>query len=112
LKKNPGKRGCVEGLCFYGTIEKIENGIILEGKLEGMVEVECIKCLNHFKRQIEEEVAFKVVPPPYSGFDDRFDIFEMERFSLEEILKSELESIRSEYNICPGCQNKKFDFII
>jgi uncharacterized metal-binding protein YceD (DUF177 family) len=100
----------VEGLCFYGEIKKEGPATILIGELKGEVEVECIKCLTPFKRKIEEPVKFKVLPPPVEGFDQEFDIFEMDKFDLEEILRGEVESIKNDYNICPACQQKEFNY--
>ncbi|MRJ06000.1 MAG: hypothetical protein C6I01_00550 [Epsilonproteobacteria bacterium] len=100
---------CFQGLCFSGEVEKRRDGIYLEGKLKGKVEVECIRCLSPFLQPVEEEVKFKVVKTPYSGTDGEFDIFEMEKFDLKEILRSEVESIRNDYNICPNCQGREID---
>ncbi|MEO1941279.1 MAG: hypothetical protein ABGW77_00105 [Campylobacterales bacterium] len=103
------KRECWEGLCFEGEVKKEGKSYILIGELVGEVEVECIKCLTRFKRPIREKVAFKVVKPPFEGFDPEFDIFEMEKFNLREILQSEVESLRSDYNVCPACEGVEFN---
>lgn len=100
---------CFQGLCFSGEVEKKRDGIYLEGVLKGKVEVECIRCLSPFLRPVEEEVKFKVVKPPHSELEEEFDIFEMENFDLKEILRSEVESLRSDYNICPKCEGREID---
>ena len=100
----------VDGLTLKGESQKNKDTYIITGKLEGDVEVECVKCLNPFKKHIDEEVKFKVVKPPYEGFDEEYDIIEQEKLDIEEILKSEIESIKSDFsNICESCQKEEFN---
>jgi uncharacterized metal-binding protein YceD (DUF177 family) len=100
----------VDNLTLNAETQKDKNGnIIIEGKILGSIEVECIKCLNNYQKEINEVIKFKVVKPPYSGFDEEYDIIEQEKLDLKEILKSEIESIKSDYNICCNCENKEFN---
>jgi len=99
----------IDNIKFSGTSEKESDFYIIKGKITGFVEVECIKCLNKFKKEINEEVKFKVVKPPFSGFDEEYDIIEQEKYDLDEILKSEIESLKLDYNICHSCQNEEFN---
>ena len=99
----------IENIQFIGKSEKKGDFYIVEGKITGFVEVECIKCLNQFKKMINEEVKFKVVKPPFNGFDNDYDIIEQEKFNLDEILKSEIESLKLDYNVCQNCQDKEFN---
>ena len=100
----------VDNLTLIGTNEKVKDGFILKGKITGEVEVECVKCLKPFKRKIDEEINFKIVKPPYEGFDEKYDVIEQEKLDIEEILKSEIESIKNDFsNICEECKNKEFD---
>ena len=99
-----------QGLELKAESSKLKDGtFIVEGKLRGSVEVECIKCLETFKRQINEDVKFKIVKPPFKGFDEEYDIIEMEKFDPLELLKSEIESIKNDYNICDKCKQKEFN---
>ena len=93
-------------LKLKGSSQKEQNALLIDGELEGFVEVECIKCLNSFKREIKEEVHFKIVKPPFNGFDEKYDIIEQENFNLDELLKSEIELIRQDYNVCENCQDE------
>jgi len=100
----------LEGLTLSANSTKLKDGtFLIEGKLEGDVEVECIKCLKPFKKHIEENVKFKIVKPPYKGFDEEYDVIEMEKYDSEEILKSEIESIKNDYNICNKCKTQEFN---
>ena len=99
-----------EGLNINADSKKLKDGsFIIEGKLQGNIEVECIKCLKKFKKNINEDVKFKIVTSPYKGFDEEYDIIEMEKFDIEEILKSEIESIKNDYNVCDECKKEEFN---
>jgi len=98
------------GLTLNAESKKLKDGaFLIEGRIEGSIEVECIKCLKTFKKAINEDVKFKIVAPPYEGFDSEYDIIEMEKFNVEELLNSEIESIKNDYNICDECKVKEFD---
>ena len=101
----------VDGLTLKGESQKIgKDEYLIKGELEGNVEVECVKCLKTFPKHIKEEVKFKVVKPPYNGFDEEYDIIEQEKFDVEEIIKSEIEAIKSDFdNVCNECKNKEFN---
>ncbi|GAB6074487.1 DUF177 domain-containing protein [Nautilia lithotrophica] len=99
-----------QGLELKAESSKLKDGtFIIEGKLQGSVEVECIKCLKTFKREVNEDVKFKIVKPPFKGFDEEYDIIEMEKFDPIELLKSEIESIKNDYNICDECKQEEFN---
>ncbi len=99
-----------QGLKLTGISDKLKDGtFIVEGKFQGEVEVECIKCLKTFKRSIDEEVKFKIVRPPFKGFDEEYDIIEMEKFDPQLLLESEVESIKNDYNICKECEKLEFN---
>jgi uncharacterized metal-binding protein YceD (DUF177 family) len=99
-----------KGLELQGSSEKLKDAsFIVKGTLKGNVEVECIKCLQKYTKPIKEDVNFKIVKPPYKGFDEEYDIIEMDKFDIEELLKSEYESIQNDYNVCPKCENEKFN---
>jgi uncharacterized metal-binding protein YceD (DUF177 family) len=98
------------GLELRAESRKLKDGtFIVEGKLFGSVEVECIKCLKTFKKEINEDVKFKIVKPPFKGFDEEYDIIEMETFDPVELLKSETELIKNDYNICEECKKQEFN---
>ena len=98
-----------KGLTLIANSKKENGSFIIEGKFRGKIEVECIKCLKKFDKKIDEEIKFKIVKPPYNGFDEEYDIIEMEKFDQLELLKSEVESIKNDYNVCKECRNKEFN---
>ena len=101
----------LNGLTLKAESTKNKQGeYIIIGKMFGDIEVECVKCLQPFKKHIEEDVKFKIVKPPYNGFDEEYDIIEQEKLDIDEILKSEIESIKADFsNICDRCKNKEFN---
>jgi len=100
-----------EGLTLKAQSEKTKNGeYIITGKLSGDIEVECVKCLKPFIRHIDEDIKFKVVKPPYNGFDEEYDIIEQEKLDIDEIIKSEIESIKNDFsNVCESCEKEEFN---
>lgn len=99
-----------ENLTLEGeSIKNKDGSIVITGKLTGSVKVECVKCLKEFDKKIDEDVKFKVVQPPYDGFDEEYDIIEQEKYDLEDILKSESESIKNDYNVCDSCKDEDFN---
>jgi len=101
----------LDGLTLKAESSKNKQGeYIITGKIEGDIEVECVKCLKPFSKHIEEDVKFKIVKPPFNGFDEEYDIIEQEKLDIDEILKSEIESIKADFsNICESCKNKEFN---
>ena len=100
----------LNGLTLKAESIKHKDAYTITGKIEGDIEVECVKCLKPFKKHIEEDVKFKVVKPPFNGFDEEYDIIEQEKLNIDEILKSEIESIKADFsNICENCKNEEFD---
>ncbi len=99
-----------EGLTLKGISEKKGDEYFITGTLEGDVKVECVKCLTPFKRDIKEDIKFRIVKPPFNGFDENYDIIEQEKLNIEEILQSEVESIKNSFdNICENCQKQEFN---
>ncbi len=100
-----------EGLTLKADSTKTKDGeYIITGKITGDIEVECVKCLKPFLKHIDEDIKFKVVKPPYNGFDEEYDIIEQEKLNVDEILESEIESIKNDFsNICESCIKEEFN---
>ena len=100
-----------EGLILKADSTKTKDGeYIITGKISGDIKVECVKCLKPFLKHIDEDIKFKVVKPPYNGFDEEYDIIEQEKLNIDEILESEIESIKNDFsNICKSCEKEEFN---
>ncbi|MEA3289039.1 MAG: hypothetical protein U9Q04_02560 [Campylobacterota bacterium] len=95
---------------FLGTFSKISSKLAkIEGKLNGICEVECCKCGSSFTVPLDDKADFLVSDGIYSS-DDENDkeivVIEVEDHFLnfDEILHSEIESFRSEYHVCDSCK--------
>ena len=116
LKKIPFNKSDFEtkldNLILKGTFFKEDNNSAkIDATLKGEIEVECIKCLSPFKREINEELKLIITDKIYNGFDEEYDIIEIDSniIDFDDIITSEIESIKLEYNICEKCKNSNLD---
>jgi len=81
--------------------------ILLKATLSGKINTNCNVCADEFKLDVDETVEFylhsgiyevenEVLLDVVECFDDTAD--------LDEILNSELEIIKSDYNTCKNCK--------
>jgi len=91
-----------------GTIAKIDSKII------GNYDVECCKCGNTINKSIDENIIYTLVDGSLSSKDEREDevIIEVNNHTVDfdEILNSELESVKSDYYFCDNC-NTNDEFV-
>ncbi len=95
---------------FLGTFSKISSKLAkINSNLTGDCDVDCCKCGTTFSIPVNNEVEFLVSDGIYSSDqnDEEFVIIEVEDHMLDfdEILHSELESLKSEYHVCDACKN-------
>ena len=95
---------------FLGTFSKISSKLAkINSKLIGKCDVDCCKCGTTFTIPVNTEVKFLVSDGIYSSEQDEeeFVIIEVEEhlMDFDEILHSEIESLKSEYHICDTCKN-------
>ncbi len=100
---------------FLGTFSKMSSKLAkIDGHLSGSCEVDCCKCGTSFAKTLDEKVNFVVSDGIYSSEnqqDEEFVIIEIEDHILDfdELLYSEIESLKSEYYVCNTCKkNDKF----
>ena len=94
---------------FSGTFCRIsQNLATLESKIVGKLLVDCCKCGEEHDIEINESQKFLLSDGEFSSSNERDDeiVIEIENhiIDFDEILSSELESIRSDYHVCPNCQ--------
>lgn len=98
----------LNGIKFFGEFyyNKAENLVVIDAKLKGELETECDRCAKSFKLNIDENLIIKVSNGIYEGDDIDDDIFEIFNniIDFNEILYSEIESIKSDYHICQNCK--------
>lgn len=95
---------------FLGTFSKISSKLAkINSELIGNCEVDCCKCGKTFSIPVQNEVKFLVSDGIYSSDknDEEFVIIEVDEHMLnfDDILHSEIESLKSEYHVCDTCKN-------
>ena len=96
---------------FLGTFSKISSKLAkIRAKLNGNCDVDCCKCGKIIAINIDENISFLVSDgnyEPNQHDDEEFVIIEAEDHILnfDDILHSEIESLKSEYYICDTCKN-------
>ena len=94
---------------FLGTFSKISSKLAkINSKLSGNCDVDCCKCGITFDIPVDSDIEFLLSDGIYSSEvnDEELVIIEVEDHFLDfnEVLHSELESLRSEYYVCDNCK--------
>jgi uncharacterized metal-binding protein YceD (DUF177 family) len=92
---------------FSGTFCKISSKLAkIDGNIQGNLGVDCCKCGRSFSISLDEQTNFLVSDGIYSSEEEEYVVIEVENHILDfdEILQSELESLKSEYYICDTCK--------
>ena len=96
---------------FLGTFSKISSKLSkIDAKLSGTYDVDCCKCGLTIVNNVDDEITFLIsdgIYTPNEHDDEEFVIIEIEDhiINFDEILHSEIESLKSEYYICSTCKN-------
>ena len=96
---------------FLGTFSKISSKLAkINARLSGKYDVECCKCGTEIDIDVNDTIDFLIsdgIYTPNQHNDEKFVIVEVENhfIDFDEILHSELESLKSEYYICDTCKN-------
>ena len=99
---------------FLGSFSKITSNLAkIDAKLLGTSTTDCYKCGKDVKISIDEDVKFLICDGIYtkdSRDDEEAIVIEVEDHivDFEEILHSEIESLKSEYYLCDSCDDDKF----
>ncbi|MEA2051119.1 MAG: hypothetical protein U9O56_10380 [Campylobacterota bacterium] len=96
---------------FLGTFSKMSSKLAkIDGILSGKLEVDCCKCGLSYDLSLDESIKLMVSDGIYSSThedEEEFVIIEIENHILDfnDILCSEIESLKSEYYSCSTCSN-------
>jgi len=96
-----------EGVTLSGELRNKEHGLTdFKGKLSNNIKVQCAKCGEEFLIDLDEDLTLKFSDGIYKGSDPEADVIEFYdgKIDFEEVLISEIESIRADYHICPNCK--------
>ncbi|MEA3521749.1 MAG: hypothetical protein U9R50_02110 [Campylobacterota bacterium] len=80
---------------------------MLTGHINGTLNVPCDLCAENFDTILDEELKFLLSDGIFNGHDEDYDVVESltGMIDINEILSSEIESIRSDYHCCSECEN-------
>ncbi|CAE10993.1 conserved hypothetical protein [Wolinella succinogenes] len=92
------------GCDMEGSIQKIEVNLFqVDAKLRGEIELICDRSGEEYTQKLDEELNLKVSDGLYTPGSEEEDFDVMEFFGgqldMEELLASELESIRLSYHV-------------
>ena len=97
-------------ITFKGYLEyHFGKLILLKAKLSGFVTTECSRCGENFKLSVDEDVEFFICDGLYED-NDSIELDVVESFDgivdIDELLNSEIELIKSDYNSCENCNTE------
>ena len=98
-----------EGVVLTGSLSQGEDNLTnFKGKLSNNLKVECSRCGEEFEIALDEEVILKFSDGVYRGFDEEADIIEFYdgKIDIDEVLRSEIESIKLDYHLCNRCKGE------
>ncbi len=86
--------------CFIGSFFSKTPFLVVEGKIEGSIEVVCDLSGEKFFDKLSDDIKIKVVEGPYKGFDEVYDIIESDDgvFDFESFLVEEIELFKNDYH--------------
>jgi hypothetical protein len=96
-------------ITFKGCLQYDANKLILlKAKLSGKINTDCNICADEFDLDVNEDIEFYLHSGIYSADSDTLlDVVECldDTADLQDILKAEVELIKSDYNTCKNCKN-------
>ncbi len=91
-----------------GTFCRISSSLVkIEAILTGDIEIDCSRSAYTEPFSLNENLKLLLSDGVYKGDDEEFLVIEIENslIDFDEIIESELNSIRSDYHICKNCLN-------
>jgi uncharacterized metal-binding protein YceD (DUF177 family) len=98
-----------DDLVFSGEFYRIDNrSIVIDAKLTGKLNVFCVRTLEDFEKEIDEEFHFLIYDGEFKGFNKNYDVIESfdGLIDFDYILDSEIELIRDDYNRLDGFEDE------
>ncbi|MBN2869326.1 MAG: hypothetical protein JXK04_00060 [Campylobacterales bacterium] len=83
----------------------------LNGTITGSISIPCDICAEIIEKPLNEEISFYLSDGIFEGNDEELDIVEIEKsmIDMDELFRSEIELIKSDYFCCPNCEGKSLD---
>jgi len=98
----------LDEIAFKGYLQ-YDSGklILLKANLDGKLLTECNHCGEEFKLPVKEEIEFFISDGIYED-EGNIELDVVESFNstadIDELLNSEIELIKSDYNSCENCK--------
>ena len=96
-------------MAFKGYLQYDTNKLILlKAKLSGEINTDCNVCADEFELDVDEEIEFYLHSGIYKSENEvLLDVVECldDTADLQELLNSEIELIKSDYNTCKNCKD-------
>ena len=89
-----------------GTFCRISSSLVkIEANLKGIIDIDCSRCGSSEPFSLDEQLKLLLSDGVYKGDDEEFLVIEIENslIDFDEIIESELNSIKSDYHICKNC---------
>ncbi len=97
----------IDSLEINGNFKKIkDNEVNLSLNIQGFIKHPCDICGEEFELECQESSTLLVSDGEYNG--EELDVVESfdHYVNIDDIVKSEIESFKSDYHYCKKCQNK------
>jgi len=101
-----------EGVEFKGEFKKDKDSLVdIVGNISNEIKVTCDRCSKEFMLKLDEDIHIKASEGIFKGNLEDIDIIEFYNgfIDFNEILNSEIESIKLDYHLCKECK-KTEDF--
>ncbi|QOY54301.1 hypothetical protein HUE87_10530 [Candidatus Sulfurimonas marisnigri] len=96
-------------ITFKGYLQYDANKLILlKANLSGKITTDCDVCAEEFKLDVDEDIEFFISDGVYEKHEEALlDVVESLNsiVDIEDLLNSEIELIKSDYNSCGSCQS-------
>ena len=89
-----------------GTFCRISQSLVkIDALLKGSTDIDCCRCGITEQIEVDEELQLLLSDGIYKGDESEYLLIEVENSLIDfnEIIESELNSIKSDYHICENC---------
>ena len=89
-----------------GTFCKISQSLVkIDAVLKGSTDIDCCRCGITEEIEVDEELHLLISDGIYKNDESEYLVIEVENslIDFDEIIESELNSIKSDYHICENC---------
>ncbi|HKM19233.1 MAG TPA: hypothetical protein VJY14_04135, partial [Aliarcobacter sp.] len=96
-----------------GTFCRISSSLVkIEANLTGNIEIDCSRCGALETLSINEDLKLLLCDGVFKGNEDEFLVIEIENslIDFDEIIQSEVNSIKSDYLLCKNCNRNSSIF--